>query len=87
MYQPKTGNRCFCRRGIQRDNCPECEGTGMQINFKLIRQRAPMENGTVILKRTFTMAGIRFWRVLGPQKHPNLNSDLSLEGLKQWGIV
>jgi len=50
-------------------------------------KRAPMENGTVILKRTFTMAGIRFWRVLGPKKHKNLNSDLSIEGLKQWGII
>ena len=50
-------------------------------------QRAPMENGTVILKRTFTMAGIRFWRVLGPKKHPNYLSDLSVDGLKTWGII
>ena len=28
MYQPKTGERCTCKRGVQRDNCPECEGTG-----------------------------------------------------------
>jgi len=53
--------------------------------------RAPMENGTVILKRTFNMTilgtTLKFWRVLGPATHPNLNSDLSLEGLKEWGII
>jgi len=37
-YQPKTGKRCFCKRGIQRDNCPSCEGTGWQIDFKAIHQ-------------------------------------------------
>ncbi len=39
-YQPKTGEICHCKRGAQRNNCPECEGTGMQINFKAIRARA-----------------------------------------------
>ena len=38
-YQPKTGATCSCRRGIQRDNCPSCEGTGMCINFAAIRAR------------------------------------------------
>lgn len=28
-----------CRRGIQRDNCPHCEGTGMVIDFKAILAR------------------------------------------------
>jgi len=51
------------------------------------QRRAPMENGTVILKRTFTMAGIRFWRVLGPKNHPNINSDLSVDGLREWKII
>jgi hypothetical protein len=36
-YQPKTGAKCSCRPGIQRDNCPSCEGTGWVIDFKLIR--------------------------------------------------
>jgi hypothetical protein len=36
-YQPKTGARCGCRRGVQRDNCPNCEGTGWVINFAAIR--------------------------------------------------
>lgn len=46
-----------------------------------------MENKTVILRRTFSMEGIRFWKVVGPEGHPNLNSDLSEEGLKEWGII
>lgn len=37
MYQPKTGKPCNCRPGIQRDNCPACEGTGQQVDFKAIR--------------------------------------------------
>lgn len=39
-YQPKTGARCGCKRGIQRDNCAACEGTGWQIDFEAIRRRA-----------------------------------------------
>jgi len=39
-YQPKTGEKCHCRRGIQRDNCPDCEGTGWRINFRAIRERS-----------------------------------------------
>ena len=36
-YQPKTGARCGCKRGVQRDNCPACEGTGWVIDFAAIR--------------------------------------------------
>lgn len=36
-YQPKTGKACYCRKGIERDNCPACEGTGQQIDFAAIR--------------------------------------------------
>jgi hypothetical protein len=39
-YQPKTGAPCFCKRGVQRNNCPSCEGTGMMIDFARIRARA-----------------------------------------------
>ncbi len=38
-YQPKTGAKCSCKTGIQRDNCPTCEGTGMVIDFAKIRNR------------------------------------------------
>jgi len=39
-YQPKTGARCGCRRGVQRDNCPACEGTGWLIDFRRTGGRA-----------------------------------------------
>jgi hypothetical protein len=39
MYQPKTGEKCHCKKGIQRDNCPDCEGTGWRIDFKAIRAK------------------------------------------------
>lgn len=38
-YQPKTGQRCGCRPGVQRDNCPACEGTGWRVDFAAIRAR------------------------------------------------
>ena len=37
-YQPKTGKKCYCRKGIERDNCPACEGTGLKIDFNAIRK-------------------------------------------------
>ena len=38
-YQPKTGQPCHCKRGVHRDNCPDCEGTGWRIDFAAIRAR------------------------------------------------
>jgi hypothetical protein len=38
-YQPKTGQPCTCKKGVQRDNCPACEGTGQRIDFAAIRNR------------------------------------------------
>lgn len=38
-YQPKTGQICHCRPGRERDNCPDCEGTGQRIDFRAIRAR------------------------------------------------
>jgi hypothetical protein len=38
-YQPKTGAACTCKRGLERDNCPRCEGTGEVIDFAAIRAR------------------------------------------------
>ena len=44
----------------------------------------------VKLRRTFNMTlcgqTIKFWRVLSVW-HPNANSDLSQEGLREWGII
>jgi len=41
----------------------------------------------VKLKRTFNMCGVRYWRVVGPASHRNINSDLSIVGLKQFNII
>ena len=30
---PLTGDACYCRPGVERDNCPQCEGTGREINW------------------------------------------------------
>src|SRR5262245_16855016 len=30
---------CSCRPGVHRDNCPNCEGTGMAIDFAEIHRR------------------------------------------------
>jgi hypothetical protein len=54
--------------------------------------RAPMDNLTVILRRTFNQSDfnggyIKHWRVIGPKTHKNYESDLSLDGLKTWGII
>ena len=38
-WQPKTGAKCPCRRGVQCDNCSACEGTGWVIDFAAIRAR------------------------------------------------
>jgi len=37
-YTPKTGQKCHCKKGIERDNCPSCEGSGQVIDFKAIHQ-------------------------------------------------
>lgn len=34
-----TGAPCGCERGIERDNCPQCEGTGKVIDFAKFRRR------------------------------------------------
>ena len=39
MYQPKTGQKCSCKSGSQRDNCSNCEGTGQVIDFRAIRAK------------------------------------------------
>jgi len=30
---PRKGT-CGCRRGIERDNCPQCEGSGIAIDWR-----------------------------------------------------
>jgi hypothetical protein len=47
-------------------------------------------HGPVLLKRTFNMTiggvTLKFWRVMSDW-HRNYQSDLSIEGLKDWGII
>jgi hypothetical protein len=31
-----TGQKCTCRKGVERNNCPHCEGTGWRINFRAV---------------------------------------------------
>ena len=49
MYQPKTGEKCSCKPGVCRNNCPNCEGTGWKIDFQAIR-----DQGMEKLKNKFT---------------------------------
>lgn len=49
-------------------------------------------NLRIRLKRTFNQklpngGVIKYWRVIGPSTHPNYMSDLSIMGLKEWGII
>ena len=53
-YQPKTGAHCHCRRGVERDNCPTCEGTGMVVDFAAIRARRLSVNHTIPLADAVT---------------------------------
>lgn len=52
-YQPKTGAHCGCKRGVQRDNCPVCEGTGMVVDFAAIRLRAQEDSECAEQWRSF----------------------------------
>lgn len=61
MKIPKTGVACTCKRGVQRDNCPQCEGTGQVIDYAalraargvwrwvVVRPDATMPEGTYVL--------------------------------------
>ena len=64
------------------------EGLGLLLAQRMLPRPIPKQGvkAVVKLKRTFTMAGIRFWRVDSPG-HPNHDSDLSIEGLRDWGII
>jgi hypothetical protein len=63
-YQPKTGERCTCRRGVQRDNCPTCEGTGQKIDFVRIRRAngVPINNGPLTVAQIEKFVGGRYDR-------------------------
>ena len=60
-YQPKTGQSCTCRRGVERDNCPACEGTGQRIDFQAIRncRTGRMKPEELFPSEALTMGRIR----------------------------
>jgi hypothetical protein len=77
MLQPKTGEKCNCKRGTERDNCPDCEGTGMKIDFRKIREDAytktkhtpgPWKLGP---GRTINTEGGEFYLSYGADPHGN----------------
>jgi len=87
-YQPKTGQACGCKRGIERDNCANCEGTGMAIDFRAIRARkqaAPLpivpgytSESAQLLQRVLADAGARGCAQIWPVELIATNSPLYL---------
>jgi hypothetical protein len=43
--------------------------------------------GVVTYKPTFMQGDMQFYRIMGPVGHPHLNSDMSMLGMKEWGII
>jgi hypothetical protein len=70
-YQPKTGEPCGCKRGVQRDNCPACEGTGWRIDFAAIRARHTTRYGVEVLVEEQTPQGrVKTWKRMHPTGGP-----------------
>lgn len=64
-YQPTTGQRCACKRGIERDNCPACEGTGWRIDFAAIRDARTQDHSPAGQDNPLHFAAIRARRYPG----------------------
>ena len=39
IWTTPTLGPCSCKRGVARDNCPACEGTGRRIDFRALHAR------------------------------------------------
>ena len=52
MSMPTKG-ACHCRRGLERDNCPDCEGTGQAIDWRAwhSRPKAPAGFADRVIQR------------------------------------
>lgn len=66
-FQPRTGARCTCKPGIQRDNCGTCEATGWVIDFRAIRE-APLD--APVITSSDTLSGAIPWK--GEEPRPVL---------------
>lgn len=75
QYQPKTGEACSCRPGIERNNCPQCEGTGQRIDFKAIRAKTETESYQEHAKRVLAKCGGSMSMVLSDTKAAPWNDD------------
>ncbi len=73
-YQPKTGARCSCKRGMQRDNCASCEGTGMVIDFAAIRTQTAASDATYRL-RCLRRKADQAYELAGCARHDGDNVD------------
>lgn len=60
-YPPTTGQACGCTRGVERDNCPQCEGTGQRIDFARIRAKSQHRPGPWQIGRTLWMQDDRVY--------------------------
>jgi hypothetical protein len=90
-----NGKQALCECS-DNDICRNCHRAWEGLNAlcvpdEIAEVKAVFNGGRVTLKRTFniTIDGVtlKFWRVTGPANHPNFHSDLSVEGLKEWGII
>lgn len=61
------------------------------VPCELAERKAVLDSKRVKLQRTFSIkfegVTIRYWRVIAPSTHRNYQSDLSIEGLKEWRII
>lgn len=87
-YQPKTGAKCSCQPGKQRDNCSNCEGTGYVIDFKAVRKKnentVNMKMGPsykVVQKRQYKVSDDDFARA--NQYEPDLTEMYDEEEIKE----
>ena len=83
----KSRLAALCALTVQ-DELKEIEAAfGVKLTKEsILGQAKGFPRGIVKLQRTYNMMGTRYWRVNCPG-HPNHESDLSIEGLKEWGIL
>jgi hypothetical protein len=55
---PVTGEPCGCRRGLERDNCPNCEGTGRAIDWRAYHAAKRARHGSEFGRLLCICAGV-----------------------------
>lgn len=70
----------------------ELKAVGTTATMGADSSQMPGKASSLRLKRTFNQKWpdgsiTKYWRVIGPLNCPSLNSDLSLEGLKDWNLI